>query len=126
MIHPNVFRAPQKLADEKKLFCSIGLLLLSIASGTANANFEDFLENTLKLGGNAKYGQINFNLRYRYENANTIGTPRKTANASMIRMRLGYLTPKFTGFQGFAEWEVNQDAGANNYSSSRNGSLRKN
>lgn len=38
-----------------------------------------------------------------------------------MRLRLGYLTPEFHGFQGFAEYETNQDFGANTYNSARNG-----
>lgn len=51
------------------------------------------------------WGQINIDLRYRYERVEQDGL--KTANGDPIRLRLGYLTPKLAGFQAFAEFEGN-------------------
>lgn len=77
-------------------------------------------DNPLDFGA---YGKVSANLRYRFENVNEKGVTRKTANASIIRLRLGYLTPKFYGFQSFAEYEGNQDI-VNDYNSLRNGKTR--
>ena len=60
-------------------------------------------------------------MRYRYENDDSKNPDRKVGNASTVRLRLGYLTPKFHGFQLYAEYETNQDFGANTYFSVRNG-----
>ncbi len=91
-------------------------------SSTALADLNKSIENALKFGQkDAKYGQVKFNLRYRYENANTRNSNVKTANADTVRLRIGYLTPKFHGFQAFAEYEGNQDIFNNNYNSIRNG-----
>ncbi|WP_217995251.1 alginate export family protein, partial [Methylogaea oryzae] len=86
------------------------------------------VENALKLGG-GKYGRVNFDARYRYEYVDqerVLSTGRATAikhpaDASTLRIRLGYLTPSFAGFTGFAEYEGNQDIGFNDYNSTRNG-----
>ena len=86
------------------------------------ADFNKSIEKALKFGQeDAKYGQVTFDLRYRYENANTRNSNVKTANADTVRLRIGYLTPKFYGFQAFAEYEGNQDIFTNNYNSIRNG-----
>ena len=71
------------------------------------------------LGG----GKITLDLRYRYEyvDQDDIPTITKTANSSTARLRLGYLSPEFYGFKGFAEYEGNQDILVNNYNSTRNG-----
>ncbi|MCK5355334.1 MAG: alginate export family protein, partial [Methyloprofundus sp.] len=108
---------------------SIFILSIFISSPILAISTEDFdnsIENALKLGKDGEYGQIKFDLRYRYENSNT--EPKAmmpdTANASTFRLRLGYLTPEFHGFQAYAEYEGNQDAGANTYNSGRNGKTK--
>ena len=99
------------------------IVFLTLCNSTAAfADFNKSIENALKFGQeDGKYGQIKFNLRYRYENANTRDSTVKTANADTVRLRIGYLTPKFHGFQAFAEYEGNQDIFNNNYNSIRNG-----
>ena len=100
---------------------SVAILAIS-ASQSASAGINENIENALKFGqADAKYGQVKFDLRYRYENANTEGGPRKTANADTVRLRIGYLTPKFAGFQLYTEYEGNQDVFSNSYNSTRNG-----
>jgi len=99
----------------------VAILAIS-ASQSASAGINENIENALKFGQtDAKYGQVKFDLRYRYENANTEGGPRKTANADTVRLRIGYLTPKFAGFQLYTEYEGNQDVFSNSYNSTRNG-----
>ncbi len=46
------------------------------------------------------WGQINFNLRYRFEHVEQDGL--KTANGDPVRLRIGYLTPMLSGFQAYA------------------------
>jgi len=100
---------------------SIAILAISSTSQNASAGITESIENALKFGqADAKYGQIKFDLRYRYENANTVDTTKETANADTLRWRIGYLTPKFAGLQAYAEYEGNQDVFTNNYDSKRN------
>jgi hypothetical protein len=97
-------------------------ILVISTSQNASAGINENIENALKFGqADAKYGQVKFDLRYRYENANTEGGSRKTANADTVRLRIGYLTPKFAGFQAYTEYEGNQDVFSNSYNSLRNG-----
>ncbi|WP_054772943.1 alginate export family protein [Methylogaea oryzae] len=86
------------------------------------------MEKALNLE-DGKYGKVNFDARYRYEYVDqerVLSTGRATAidhpaNASTLRIRLGYLTPEWQGFKAFAEYEGNQDIGTNDYNSTRNG-----
>lgn len=100
---------------------AVACALVIAGPAPAQADFDKTVENALK----GDWGQITFDLNYRYEYANTEKTAKESANASTLRLRLGYLTPKFRGFQGFAEYEGNQDIFVNDFSSSRNGRLRK-
>ncbi len=105
--------SPSKLVIALSLLCS----QFAIADPVTET-----IENALKFGQtDAKYGQIKFNLRYRYENDDTTRPNKHVANASTVRLRLGYLTPEFYGIQAYAEYETNQDFGANTYNSLRNG-----
>lgn len=100
-------------------------LLSIIGSQSVSSGINETIENALKFGENdAKYGQIKLNLRLRYENANTEESTARTAEAFTLRIRGGYLSPKFHGLQGYAEFEVNQDLGINDYNASRNGIMR--
>lgn len=102
---------------------SMALLAMSGAQ-TASAGITENIENALKFGQeDAKYGQIKFNLRYRYEQDDSTNPAKEKGDASTIRLRIGYLTPEFSGFQGFVEYEGNQDVGANTYNSTRNGKV---
>ncbi len=104
---------------------SAAILAVS-ASAPASAGINENIENALKFGqDDAKYGQVKLDIRLRYENADTQHTTKKTANAFTTRFRIGYLSPKFQGLQGYAEFEANQDIGLNDYSNKRNGSVRK-
>lgn len=70
----------------------------------ASADYDKTVEDALKFGDG---GAIKFDANYRWENVNQdagAGNP-KTANANTIRTRIGILSPKFMGFQGFAEYE---------------------
>ncbi|MGH8476228.1 MAG: alginate export family protein [Methylococcales bacterium] len=67
-----------------------------------------------------KWGRINFNIRWRHENVDQDGFAN-IANADTVRLRLGYLTPKFYDFQAFAEFEGNTWWFNENYNSTING-----
>lgn len=70
--------------------------------------FDKPIEKAFNLGQNdTKYGQIKFNVRYRYEMIDIKHNSRKVAHANTLHMRLGYLTPKFEGLQGFIQYEGN-------------------
>jgi hypothetical protein len=75
-----------------KLFrpCAIAAVLLAITPTIGAMEIDSDIENVLKFGQeDAKYGQIKFNLRYRYEYADTKGTPPQPAHANTFRLRLG-------------------------------------
>lgn len=63
-------------------------------------------------------GKLRRNLRYRIEHVEQDGL--KSTTGDPIRLRLGYLTPKFKGFQGFAEFEGNTPLFADDYNDSTN------
>ena len=93
--------------DSRQLTLFIAVLSLSVISTPIFAfDLNESTKKVLKLGqDDAKYGQIKFDLRYRYEYADTKNTPPIPANANTFRLRLGYLTPEFFGLQGFVEYE---------------------
>ncbi len=71
----------------------------------SNYTFDKSIENALKFGADdGEYGQVKFDLRYRYEHIDNDG-PLQNANANTLLLRAGYLTPQFYGFQGFAEYQ---------------------
>ena len=76
---------------------------------------KDKIEDTL----NGDWGQIKFNLRYRYEYVDQEGL--ESTSGDPIRLRLGYLSPKFAGFQAFAEFEGNTPVFADDYNDTTNG-----
>ncbi len=112
------------LTRSKKL--GVAALFLSAPfAQSAQAGINETISDALKFGQkDAKYGQVKFNLRLRYENANTEETTSKTGEAFTARLRLGYLTPEFKSFQVYGEFEGNQDIGVNDYNASRNGVMR--
>lgn len=71
---------------------------------SAQADFDKTIEDALKFGDG---GAIKFDANYRWENVDRDLGKDKTANANTIRTRIGVLSPKFYGFQGFAEYEGN-------------------
>ena len=92
------------------LFLSMGDNVVLAAEGVNNS-----VEEALK----GDWGQITFNLRYRFEYVDQDGL--KTTTGDPIRLRLGYLTPEFAGFQGFAEFEGNTPIFADDYNDLSNG-----
>jgi len=63
-------------------------------------------------------GKINFDARVRYEDVND-DSAKKDAEAFTLRVRLGYLTPDFKGFKGFAEVESTTRLGDPDYNDLR-------
>jgi len=64
------------------------------------------------------WGQINFDLRYRLEYVEQ--DDLKDTTGDPLRVRLGYLTPEFAGFQAFAEFEGNTPVFADDYNDQAN------
>ena len=99
---------------------ALALSMAAVTPATAY-EFDKAVEQTLKFGQDEnKYGQVKFDLRYRYENANQENVTPDTANANTLRLRLGYLTPEFHGLQAFVEYE-GLVALQEDYNSLRNG-----
>jgi hypothetical protein len=101
----------------------VTFLSLSLLSGTAGADVTQEIEDALNFYHYGNMGAIKADLNYRWENVNQDrgGIPNpKTANANTARLRLGAQSPKFYGFQGYAEfeglWAMQED-----YNSTRNG-----
>jgi len=59
-------------------------------------------------------GKINFDARLRYEDVDD-SSGRKDSDALTLRARLGYLTPDFNGFKGYAELESTTPLGSRDY-----------
>jgi len=59
-------------------------------------------------------GKINFDARLRYEDVDDRSSS-KDSDALTLRARLGYLTPDFNGFKGFAELESTTPLGSRDY-----------
>lgn len=82
-------------------------LALCLLSGAAPSYALDdhAVEDALRGG----WGQVKFDLRYRYESVNDElpSLRRQNGEGSTLRLRVGYLTPKFAGLQAFAEYEGN-------------------
>lgn len=89
---------------------------LLIFSQVATADIEKMVEDTLQFGDG---GAVKFDFNYRYENVDRDAETDKTANANTVRTRIGVLSPKFYGFQGFAEYEGTH-AMQNDYNDGRN------
>ncbi|MBI5435966.1 MAG: alginate export family protein [Nitrosomonadales bacterium] len=64
-------------------------------------------------------GKASANLQYRYEGVSQVG--KLTANASTVRLRLGYETGTFNGFGAMIEAETLKTLGGDNYDSKANG-----
>ena len=84
-------------------------------NATEDSTFTEKVKNSL----NGDWGQIKIDLRYRYEHVEQDGL--KTANGDPIRLRLGYQTPKWAGFQGYAEFEGNTPVFLDDYNDKSNG-----
>lgn len=103
------------MAGSLLLGTSFALMMTGGTALAAESTTSDGVEDALQ----GDWGQINMNLRYRFEHVEQDGL--KTANGDPIRLRLGYLTPEFGGFQAFAEFEGNTPLFTDDYNSTLNG-----
>ena len=97
------------------IVASLGLLAaadVSLAEKTFDEKVHDSLEGD--------WGKIFFNLRYRFEHVEQDNN-LQTANGDPVRLRLGYLTPKYAGFQAYAEFLGNTSVFLNDYNDNSNG-----
>ncbi len=93
---------------------SLGLLTTAdvvLAEKTIDEEIHDALEGD--------WGKIFFNLRYRFEHVEQ--DDLQTANGDPVRLRLGYLTPQFAGFQAYAEFLGNTPVFMNDFNDNSNG-----
>ena len=93
------------------------ILFAATAAATAGATSSQInqtIEDALQRG----WGKISLNIRWRFEYVDQEG--KGIARGDPIRIRLGYLTPKFSGFQAFAEFEGNTPVFLSDYNSTRN------
>ncbi|OQW67138.1 MAG: hypothetical protein BVN35_20660 [Proteobacteria bacterium ST_bin11] len=88
------------------------LLSLTFVSMPALADMTKEVEDALNFYHYGSNGAVKLDLNYRWENVDKDasarkpnGRPLETANANTVRMRLGFLTPVFHDFQGYAEYE---------------------
>ncbi|MGB3225665.1 MAG: alginate export family protein [Desulforhopalus sp.] len=111
------FNSIRSLALTGSILLGIGLTLSANAgvAPAAESNINDQIQDLLQ----GDWGQITLNLRYRFEHVEQDGL--KTANGDPVRLRLGYLTPKFTGFQAFVEFEGNTPLFSDDYNDTVNG-----
>lgn len=91
------------------------LISASITSASAADETINPIENALQ----GDWGKVNINLRYRLEYVDQ--DDRRTTTGDPVRLRLGYLTPQFAGFRGFAEYEGNAPVFADDYNDLSNG-----
>jgi len=85
-------------------------IALSIAAPLAQAEASPLIAPEL--------GKINFDARLRYEDVDD-SSVKDDADALTARIRLGYLTPDFNGFKGFAEIESTTPLGDRDYNDKR-------
>ncbi len=100
--------------DRGALAGAVLLATAMVPAAAGAAGFNDTIADALQ----GDWGRITFNIRYRYEHVEQDGL--KTANGDPIRIRLGYLTPKFSGLQAFAEFEGNNSVFVEDYNNTDN------
>lgn len=91
------------------------VMAATTAAAAAAAPFNAKIADALQ----GDWGKINFNVRWRFEYVDQEN--KDIARGDPLRLRLGYLTPKRTGFRAFAEFEGNTPVFLNDYNSTRNG-----
>ncbi|MDP2903440.1 MAG: alginate export family protein [Methylovulum sp.] len=105
--------------QQRSLLSTAAFLSMTVISGAASAGLTQDIEDALNFHHYGHNGAIKFDLNYRYENVNQDAGVIETANANTARLRLGFLTPVFHDFQGYAEYEGNL-AMQDDYNSTRN------
>lgn len=96
------------------------LLAASLIFCVAAASAAEGTGKTEKIKSSLKgdWGQITVDLRYRFEYVDQDGL--KAASGDPLRLRLGYLTPKWAGFQASAEFEGNTPVFLDDYNDKTN------
>ncbi len=92
----------------------IALLLCGSASA-AEETTNDKINHALR----GDWGQVTLNMRYRYERVVEEGL--EAANGDPVRIRIGYLTPTFSGFQAYTAVLGNTPVFQDNYNDNSNG-----
>lgn len=110
-------QSPAHSSHPSKHSVLAAVLMILATTPSVHAEIDGAIENALKFGqSDGKYGQITFDLNYRYEYADTDNTPPEPAHGNTFRLRLGYLTPEISDTQAFVEYE-NLFAVQNDYNS---------
>jgi len=97
--------------------CGMALLGAGLASQATGA--ESGVNDTIAKALKGDWGQIKFNLRYRWEHVEQDG--KLDTDGDPIRLRIGYLTPKLSYFQAYAEFEGNTAVFEDDYNDKTNG-----
>lgn len=97
------------------ILASLAFVMVPVFVFGAGLPSSESIQNRLK----GDWGQISFNLRYRFEHVEQDGL--KSTSGDPIRLRLGYLTPEQSGLQAFAEFEGNTPLFADDYNDKTNG-----
>ncbi len=112
---------PKLQHQSVSIYLPAALLSFLQFSGPASAvSVTQSVEDALNFYHYGNNGAIKFDLNYRWENVNQDQGKQHTANGNTARLRLGLLSPKFYGVQGYAEYEGNL-AMQEDYNSTRNG-----
>ncbi len=106
---------PKQQRNLSARLSAAALVSMTALGHPAWAGLTQDVEDALNFYHYGHNGAVKFDLNYRYENANqdagpldpATALPVETANANTARLRLGYLTPAFHDFQGYAEYEGN-------------------
>ncbi len=93
----------------------LAIFIVAAPAGAILSGFNEDVEDALQ----GDWGKINLNIRWRFEYVDQEN--KGIAKGDPIRVRLGYLTPKFSGFQLFGEFEGNTPVFFDEYNSTRNG-----
>jgi hypothetical protein len=94
---------------QKRLYLILAFIVLFVVPGLTDT-----------LGDALSSGKVSLDLRYRFELVDQEGIERN-ANASTLRLRLGYTTKEFYGFSIHADLETIQIVGRERYNSTDNG-----
>ncbi|OQY00778.1 MAG: hypothetical protein B6I22_15085 [Desulfobacteraceae bacterium 4572_123] len=90
-------------------------VMAAAPAAAGSSEFNSKIEDALQ----GDWGKISFNIRWRFEYVDQ--QDKDISRGDPIRLRLGYLTPKWYELQGFGEFEGNTPVFLNDYNSLRNG-----
>ncbi len=92
-------------------------ILFAVSSTAAegkDSNFNQKVQRALR----GDWGRISLNVRWRFEYVDQEG--KGSGKGDPLRLRLGYLSPRYAGLQAFLEFEGNTPVFFNDYNSTRN------